>query len=242
MNFSRSLMLISGLLLVMGLSACHEKAAESAQTGSTTTAETETMQELTTDADKFSYALGMMIGERVLKQYGDVDYDTLMKGMKAQHQGQETLMDVNQAGEALASFQQKADEVKGAEAVTKGEAYLKANAEKEGVSVTDSGLQYSVLTATEGNTPAATDSVTVHYRGTLLDGTEFDSSYSRGQPATFQLNQVIPGWTEGVQLMSEGSKYQFVIPYQLAYGERGAGANIGPYETLIFEVELIKIN
>ena len=242
MNFSRTLMLISGLLLIMGLSACHEKDAESALSGSTTTAETETMQELTTDADKFSYALGMMIGERVLKQYGDVDYDTLMKGMKAQHQDQETLMDVNQAGEALAAYQQKADEAKGADAIAKGETYLKSNAEKEGVTVTDSGLQYSVLTEAEGNKPAATDSVTVHYRGTLLDGTEFDSSYTRGQPATFQLNQVIPGWTEGVQLMSEGAKYQFVIPYQLAYGERGAGANIGPYETLVFEVELIKIN
>ncbi len=98
------------------------------------------------------------------------------------------------------------------------------------------------MTAAEGNKPAATNSVTVHYRGTLLDGTEFDSSYSRGDPATFQLNQVIPGWTEGVQLMSEGSKFKFVIPYQLAYGERGAGASIGPYETLIFEVELITIN
>jgi len=237
MNFSRILMLISGLLLIAGLSACHEKDQQP-----TTTAEPEAMQELTTDADKFSYALGMMIGERVLKQYGEVNYDTLMKGMKAQHQDQETLMDVNQAGEALAAYQQEADEAKGGEAITRGEAYLKTNAEKEGVSVTDSGLQYSVLTEAEGNKPAATDSVTVHYRGTLLDGTEFDSSYSRGQPATFQLNQVIPGWTEGVQLMSEGSKYQFVIPYQLAYGERGAGANIGPYETLIFEVELVKIN
>ena len=237
MNFSRTLMLIGGLLLVMGLSACHEKDNQA-----TATAEPEVAQELTTDADKFSYALGIMIGERVLKQYGEVNYDTLMKGMKAQHQDQETLMDVNQAGEALAAYQQKADEAKGSDAIAKGAAYLKENAEKEGVSITDSGLQYSILTDAEGNKPAATDSVTVHYRGTLLDGTEFDSSYSRDQPATFQLNQVIPGWTEGVQLMSEGSKFKFVIPYQLAYGERGAGANIGPYETLIFEVELITIN
>ena len=242
MNFSRTLMLVSGLLLIIGLSACHEKDAESTQAGSTTTAETNSMQELSTDADKFSYALGMMIGERVLKQYGEVEYDKLLQGMKAQHQDQETLMNVNEAGETLAAFQQKADEAKGADAIATGEAYLTANAEKEGVKVTDSGLQYSVLTEAEGNKPAATDSVTVHYRGTLLDGTEFDSSYSRGQPATFQLNQVIPGWTEGVQLMSEGAKYLFVIPYQLAYGERGAGANIGPYETLIFEVELISIN
>ncbi len=112
----------------------------------------------------------------------------------------------------------------------------------EGVTVTESGLQYSVMTAADGAKPGETDTVTVHYRGTLLDGTEFDSSYSRNEPATFQLNGVIPGWTEGVQLMSEGSKFKFVIPHQLAYGERGAGANIAPFSTLVFEVELIKIN
>jgi len=116
------------------------------------------------------------------------------------------------------------------------------NAKLEGVTVTESGLQYSVITEADGAKPAVTDSVTVHYQGTLLDGTEFDSSYSRGEPATFALNQVIPGWTEGVQLMNEGSKFKFVIPYELAYGDRGAGNSIGPYETLIFEVELLKIN
>ena len=237
MNFSRFILFISGLLLVLGLSACHEK-----DTQSTKSAETNAMQELTTDADKFSYALGMMIGERVLKQYGEVDYNTLLEGMKAQHQDMETLMDLAEAGTTLEQQQQKASEAKGGEAIAKGEAFLKANADTDGVTVTDSGLQYSVMTDVEGAKPAATDSVTVHYRGTLLDGTEFDSSYSRGEPATFQLNQVIPGWTEGVQLMSEGAKFKFVIPYLLAYGERGAGESIGPYETLIFEVELIKIN
>ena len=237
MNFSRFILFISGLLLVLGLSACHEK-----DTQSTKSAETNAMQELTIDADKFSYALGMMIGERVLKQYGEVDYNTLLEGMKAQHQDMETLMDLAEAGTTLEQQQQKASEAKGGEAIAKGEAFLKANADTDGVTVTDSGLQYSVMTDVEGAKPAATDSVTVHYRGTLLDGTEFDSSYSRGEPATFQLNQVIPGWTEGVQLMSEGAKFKFVIPYLLAYGERGAGASIGPYETLIFEVELIKIN
>ena len=124
----------------------------------------------------------------------------------------------------------------------KGTAYLASNAKLDGVTVTDSGLQYSVMTSADGARPAATDNVAVHYLGTLLDGTEFDSSYSRGEPATFALNQVIPGWTEGVQLMNEGSKFKFVIPYQLAYGERGAGNSIGPFETLIFEVELLKIN
>lgn len=237
MNFSRLILLFSGLILVFGITACHEKDTPTAQIE-----EPETTQALTTDSDKFSYALGMMIGERVLKQYGDVDYDRLLAGMKAQHQDLETLMDVSEAGQTLAEHQQKLDEAKSAEAKQEGETYLAQNAETEGVTVTESGLQYSVITEADGANPQATDSVTVHYRGTLIDGTEFDSSYSRGQPATFQLNQVIPGWTEGVQLMSEGAKYKFVIPHQLAYGERGAGDTIPPFSTLIFEVELIKIN
>ena len=197
---------------------------------------------LTTDNDKFSYGLGMMIGERVLKQYGNVDYQILLEGIIAQHQGKETLMDMSEAGRILSESQQKMNEQKFAQVKSEGQAYLDSNAKLDGVTVTESGLQYSVMTATDGAKPEATDSVTVHYRGTLLNGTEFDSSYKRGEPATFALNQVIAGWTEGVQLMGEGSKFKFVIPYQLAYGERGAGNSIGPFETLIFEVELVKIN
>ena len=123
----------------------------------------------------------------------------------------------------------------------KGEAFLHENASKEGVHVTPSGLQYKVLTDGTGRSPSATDTVKVQYRGTLLDGTEFDSSYKRNQPIEFALNQVIPGWTEGVQLMAEGAKYEFYIPSNLAYGRRGAGGVIGPDETLIFEVELLKV-
>ncbi len=197
---------------------------------------------LTTDKDKLSYSLGMMVGERVLKQYGEVDYQILLQGIIAQHQGKETLMELSEAGRILSESQQKMNDQKFADTKSKGEAYLESNAKLEGVTVTGSGLQYSVMTAADGAKPAATDSVTVHYRGTLLDGTEFDSSYSRNEPATFALNQVIAGWTEGVQLMNVGSKFKFVIPYQLAYGERGAGNSIGPFETLIFEVELLKIN
>ena len=197
---------------------------------------------LTTDKDKFSYSLGLMIGERVLKQYGEVDYQILLEGIIAQHQGTDTLMDLSEAGRILGELQQKMNEQKFAETKSKGEAFLEANAKRDGVTVTASGLQYTVITAADGAKPSATDSVTVHYRGTLLDGTEFDSSYSRNEPATFVLNQVIGGWTEGVQLMNVGSKFKFAIPYNLAYGERGAGNSIGPFETLIFEVELLKIN
>ena len=196
---------------------------------------------LTTDKDKFSYGLGMMIGERVLKQYGEVDYQLLLEGIIAQHQGKDTLMDMSEAGRVLSESQQKMNEQKFADVKSKGAAFLESNAKLEGVTVTESGLQYSVVTEADGAKPKATDTVTVHYRGTLLDGTEFDSSYSRDEPATFALNQVIPGWTEGVQLMGLGNKFKFVIPYQLAYGERGAGNSIGPFETLIFEVELLEI-
>jgi len=197
---------------------------------------------LSTDKDKLSYGLGMMIGERVLKQYGDIDYQILLQGIIDQHQGKDTLMDISEAGRVLSELQQKMNEQKFTDVKSTGEAFLASNAKLDGVTVTESGLQYSVITESEGAKPAVTDTVTVHYRGTLLDGTEFDSSYSRGEPATFPLNGVIPGWTEGVQLMSIGNKFKFVIPYQLAYGERGAGSSIGPFETLIFEVELLKIN
>jgi FKBP-type peptidyl-prolyl cis-trans isomerase len=123
-----------------------------------------------------------------------------------------------------------------------GEKFLAENGKKPTVKTTASGLEYEVITEGKGKKPSATDNVTVHYKGTTIDGTEFDSSYGRGEPATFPLNAVIPGWTEGVQLMPEGSKYKFYIPSTLAYGEDGAGGKIGPNETLIFEVELIKIN
>lgn len=127
------------------------------------------------------------------------------------------------------------------DALAKGKQFLAENGKKEGVKTTDSGLQYEVLTKGEGKSPKTTDTVLVHYRGTLLDGTEFDSSYKRNEPIEFPLNRVIPGWTEGVQLMKEGAKYKFFIPSELAYGASGAGGAIGPNETLIFEVELLKV-
>jgi len=222
------------LALLSTLIACEQKEEMQAEAAPAATT-------LTTDADRFSYGLGMFIGERVLKQYEEVDYALLIEGMKAQHQSQATLMTIEDAGAALAAFAEQQLAAQTEANKMKGATYLEENAKKEGVIVTESGLQYSVVTQGDGAKPAATDQVTVHYRGTLIDGTEFDSSYSRGEPATFGLNQVIPGWTEGVQLMNVGSKYQFVVPHELGYGERGAGGAIGPFETLIFEVELIEI-
>jgi len=222
------------LALLTTLIACEQKEEMQPEAAAATTG-------LTTDADRFSYGLGMVIGERVLKQYDSVDYDLLIEGMKAQHQSQETLITIEDAGAVLAAHAEKQFEAQTEANKMKGAAYLAENAKKEGVMVTESGLQYSVITQGDGAKPTAADQVTVNYRGTLIDGTEFDSSYSRGEPASFGLNQVIPGWTEGVQLMNVGSKYLFVVPYELGYGERGAGGAIGPFETLIFEVELIEI-
>ena len=232
MKSYRSLIIFTGLLLV--ISGCND----SSKTGDMNKAPEMT---LTTDKDRFNYGLGMIIGERVLKQYGEVDYEIMLQGIIAQSEDKQTLLTLTEAEEALRTMQQQQDEKKFAAVKEKGEAFLKTNAALEGVTVTASGLQYSVITAGDGATPSATDTVTVHYKGSLTDGTEFDSSYSRGEPATFGLNQVIPGWTEGVQLMNPGSKFKFVIPYQLGYGERGAGNSIGPFETLVFEVELLEI-
>ncbi len=196
---------------------------------------------LDTDEAKVSYGLGLMIGERVLKQYGELDMDLVMQGMKAQYAGEETQLTLEEAQAALEAHQQRAAEEASAAAAQVGIDYLAANKEKEGVMTTESGLQYEVLTAAEGPKPTADDTVSVHYVGTLINGNEFDSSIARGEPAQFPLKGVIPGWTEGLQLMNVGSKYRFVIPSDLAYGDRGAGQAIGPGETLIFEVELLEI-
>ena len=193
-----------------------------------------------TEEDKVSYGIGMMMGEQ-LKQFGDIDYDMLVAGLRAQKEGEETAITVEEAQAAIMAQQQEAAEAAAAEASAASEQYLEENAAREQVTVTDSGLQYEVLEEGDGPKPSVDDTVSVHYVGTLLDGTEFDSSIARGEPAEFPLKGVIPGWTEGVQLMNVGSKYRFVIPSDLAYGERGAGQAIGPGETLVFEVELLEI-
>jgi len=192
---------------------------------------------------KVSYSLGMNIVAN-LKQQGldSLDEAAFAEGIKAALAGDSTLVTEEESNQILQAYFAGLQEDKSKMASKEGEVFLAANAKKEGITVTESGLQYEVLTAGEGAKPLATDQVTVHYTGTTIDGKVFDSSVQRGQPATFGLNQVIAGWTEGVQLMSVGAKYRFFIPYNLAYGERGAGADIPPYAALIFEVELIKIN
>ena len=234
MKTSPSLLIIAGLLLISG---CNEATKSDKNTAATQSGEIM----LTTDDEKHSYALGMMISERVLKQYGEIDYQFLLHGITAQQEGKKSLLTMTEADQVLKEYQKMINDKKFAEVKARGAEFLKANALLEGVTETSSGLQYQVITAADGPKPTAFDTVSVHYRGTLIDGTEFDSSYTRGEPTTFPLNQVIPGWTEGVQLMNVGSKFKFTIPYELGYGERGAGQSIGPYETLVFEVELIEI-
>ena len=193
--------------------------------------------------DSVSRSLGLVLGQSVQSQGLPVsDYDAFLDGFRAVLEGDATEADVRNANLALQASMQEAQAAKSAGAKAEGRAFLAQNAERAEVTVTASGLQYEVLEAGAGESPRATDKVTVHYTGKNLDGSVFDSSVERGQPATFGLNQVIAGWTEGVQLMKPGAKYRFYIPSDLAYGERGAGADIAPGATLIFDVELISVN
>ena len=192
--------------------------------------------------DKVSYALGLSLGQNMASSgVKTIEYDDLVAGMKAIMNKEQPAISFDEAQEVLNTFFSELEAQVAGKAKEEGEAFLAANAKREGVNVTASGLQYEVLTAAEGKKPKATDKVKVHYEGTLIDGTVFDYSYRRGEAISFGLNQVIKGWTEGVQLMSVGAKYKFFIPYNLAYGERGAGAQIPPYAALIFTVELLDI-
>ena len=199
--------------------------------------------------DKLSYALGLGIG-RQLSQMGaaDLNIDDFAQAVKDMIDGKEPQVATAEAQQLVEDFFRKQEERQRAEAAEKykgakseGEKYLSENAKKEGVVTLPSGLQYQVLIEGNGKSPKATDKVVCHYEGMLIDGTMFDSSVQRGEPATFPLNGVIAGWTEGLQLMKEGAKYRFFIPYQLGYGERGAGASIPPFATLVFDVELIEV-
>ena len=199
--------------------------------------------------DKLSYALGIGIGSQ-LAGIGakELNIDDFAQAIKDVISGSELKVDNAEAQTLVQNFfqeqeakQQAAAAEAGKAAKAAGEAFLAENGKKEGVVTLPSGLQYQVLKEGNGKKPSATDQVVCHYEGTLIDGTVFDSSYQRNQPATFGLNQVIAGWTEGVQLMQEGAKYRFFIPYNLAYGERGAGAQIPPFAALVFDVELIEV-
>jgi FKBP-type peptidyl-prolyl cis-trans isomerase FklB len=194
--------------------------------------------------EKVSYIIGMDIGSNLKKQSIDIDPNILAKGVKDALSGAKPLLTEQEIQETMVAFQ-KEMMAKQAEVAKKnkaeGEAFLAENKKKEGVKTLPSGLQYKVIKAGTGKKPKLTDTVTTHYRGTLINGTEFDSSYKRGQPVSFPVSGVIPGWTEALQLMEVGAKWQLFIPSNLGYGEKGAGNVIGPNETLIFEIELISI-
>mgnify|MGYP002741357012 FL=1 len=192
--------------------------------------------------DKLSYALGMVIAEN-LKGLGanNVDTTDFAKAVADVLAGKSTELTPIEAQTTVQEFMQKQEAERSKFMRKAGEDFLAENAKKDGVVVLPSGLQYTVLTEGTGAQPKATDQVRCHYEGRLIDETVFDSSYQRGEPAVFPLNGVIAGWTEGVQLMKEGAKYRFFIPYNLAYGERGAGNSIPPYAALVFDVELIKV-
>lgn len=199
--------------------------------------------------DKLSYALGIGIGSQLAGMGAkELNIDDFAQAIKDVISGAGLKVDNAEAQTLVQNFfqeqeakQQAAAAGAGKAAKAAGEAFLAENAKKDGVVTLPSGLQYQVLKEGNGKKPSATDQVVCHYEGTLIDGTVFDSSYKRNEPATFGLNQVIAGWTEGVQLMSEGAKYRFFIPYNLAYGERGAGAQIPPFAALVFDVELIQV-
>jgi FKBP-type peptidyl-prolyl cis-trans isomerase FklB len=204
--------------------------------------------ELKDQKDKESYSLGYQFGQSLKSQGVDINLDAYASGIRDAFGGKEPQMSQEEIRATLTSLQQrlvaarqKELKEKAAKNTEEGKKFLAENQKKAGVKTLPSGLQYKVLTEGAGKTPKAEDTVTVNYKGTLIDGTEFDSSYKRGQPATFQVKGVIKGWTEALQLMKEGSKWQLFIPPELAYGERGAGRDIGPNATLIFEVELLTV-
>jgi FKBP-type peptidyl-prolyl cis-trans isomerase FklB len=193
--------------------------------------------------DQISYSLGVLLGQNLQQQGIDkVDAATLAKAITDVLEGKPLQIEAAEANRLVQSHIQAQQSKKFEGNIAAGQAFLAENAKREGVITLPSGLQYEIMKAGTGRKPLASEKVTVHYHGTLTDGTVFDSSVDRGQPATFGVTQVIQGWVEALQLMPEGSKWKLFIPYNLAYGERGAGPKIGPYSTLVFEVELLKIN
>lgn len=192
--------------------------------------------------DKISYAIGLSMGQNLMGSgVTSLQYEDLAQGIQDVLEHKQPQISYQEAQTVLGKFFSELESKIAGEAKAEGEKFLAENAKRPEVKTTASGLQYEVIESTLGQKPKATDTVRVHYEGTLINGTVFDSSYKRGEPISFGLNQVIKGWTEGLQLMSIGSKYKLYIPYQLAYGEQGAGASIPPYAALIFTVELLGI-
>jgi len=229
------------LLAVLMTTAC-------GQQGEQATDDKADVAALETTEQRLSYGIAYGLGERLKADGVPLDVDAFSLGLEHAFTGSEQLLTQEEIGQEMKAYQesqtarmQAQAEQAAATNAEAGAAFLAENAGKEGVVVTESGLQYKVITQGEGPRPAAEDTVEVHYRGTLIDGTEFDSSYSRNSTVSFALNQVIPGWTEGLQLMPAGSKYMLFIPPELGYGAGGAGPVIGPNSTLIFEAELLQI-
>jgi FKBP-type peptidyl-prolyl cis-trans isomerase len=250
MNPKKSLVLCSVFMLLFGLAstACAQQEGEEPEAAATAEGETAAAGE-GSDREKASYAIGLNMGRNFSSQEVDVDLDALISGLRAGLSEADPAYTDEELQAAMQAFQQQVmaeQEARRArqatENVAAGEAFLTENAAREGVQVTESGLHFEVVEPGTGESPSAEDSVQVHYKGALIDGTVFDSSYERGQPATFPLAGVIPGFREGIQMMQVGGKYKLYIPPALGYGERGAGTEIPPNSTLVFEIELLDVN
>lgn len=201
------------------------------------------------DEERIGYSLGIMVGRQLQQDVRDLDIDSFSQGLSDIYSGQEPQLNDEEIAQVLENLQQqlmqqaeREAEASAGENLAKGQAFLEENAQQADVEVTESGLQYRIISAGEGPIPSGSSTVQVHYEGSLIDGTVFDSSYERGEPVSFQVNQVIEGWQEALQLMPEGSEWELYIPADLAYGQAGAGGAIGPNETLIFKVELQEVS
>jgi FKBP-type peptidyl-prolyl cis-trans isomerase len=230
----KSFNLLSAVLILIAGMSCQQKKAGSSI-------------KLESAADSAGYAIGILVGnnnkEQIKNAPGgeEINLEAMAEGFRMSTLEEGGVITMEEADKILKSYFEQAGEKEGQANLESGNAFLEQNKSRNGVTVTESGLQYEVLKQGSGDKPAATDQVRVHYHGTLIDGTVFDSSIDRGEPVVFGVNQVIPGWTEALQLMPTGSKWKIYLPSELAYGEQGAGQDIGPNSTLIFEVELLEI-